>query len=223
MMRPAILGTVVSVLGMMYGAPGKGFAQHRGGHHSGGHHGGHGFGHGGHHGFGHGFGHGLGHGFGHSVGHGLGHGLGHGHHGHHRAHHFGHYGFGLYFGYGYYDPYYYPYYGWYGRPGYSLYYYGPYGYPSYTYTSVYIHEDKNAGYADRDPRPRSRPSSGPGGDRASFPEGVAVPRPLVEPEKAPEVLPLEGDEQSSGGSEDRKHRGNANETGPGPTEKRGPI
>lgn len=197
---------------------------------------GHGIGHGLGSGLGHGIGYGVGHGIGYGLGHGgygFGHGYGYGGYGYGSGYGYGHYGLGLYAGYGSY----YPYSGWYGGYGYPSYYgawgypsyyYGGYAYPSYyddsyTYAPTYIQSDDapeaypdipldapgrvpHAGDAGPD---MSRP---PGYEEPLVPDGSVIPRPLIQPKDAPEVLPPE--EEESHGSEDRDETTGSTESSP---------
>lgn len=90
-----------------------------------------------------------------------------------------------------------------------------YGVPdSYTYTSVYVEsdhtDDSYAGTARASPLTRppddQKPdvSEEPVDEEQSIPDGVAVPRPLVVPEEAPEVLPQEDENGASDGTEEEQ-------------------
>ena len=163
------------------------------------------------HDVGHGIGLAIGHGVGHGLGHGIGHGLGHGS-GPHDGHYYGHYG--LYAGHGYYSPYYYPsyYYPYYGS--YAGYGYPSYYYDSYAYAPVYVEsDDASDRYTDEVPDAQAVPEPGgegpdvagqSGDDEPSVPDGVVVPRPLVEPQVAPEVLPPEDEQELPNGLEEEE-------------------
>ncbi len=156
----------------------------------------------------------------HSIHPTIGHPRGFGSHGvRGSAVHSGRVGFGLYAGFGYYSPYYYPYYGSYGAYAYPSYYYD-----SYTYAPVYIeseetpdtYEDGAADVTSTSQGPANGADEGiPPDDERSIPDGVVVPRPLVEQQEAPEVLPPEEEEQSSSDSEDKGDMSGSNETRPG--------
>ncbi len=155
------------------------------------------FGHGrfsGHGGVGHGaVGHAAGDrhggGFAHSLGHGVGHALAHGSRNRHGFDSHGlHHGYGHYSALGLYDSYY-PWYGGYGFSSYS------------TYVPVYVQQDipviwgsDTQSQSDIIPQQAEEDWASPQGDSnlvPSFPDGVSVPRPLVESEEPPEVLPPE--------------------------------
>ncbi len=137
-------------------------------------------------------------------------------------------------GFGSYSPYYYSFSGSYGAYAYPSYYED-----SYTYAPVYIesedtldtYEEAAADVVSTAQAPADGPEIGtpPDDSQGSIPDGVVVPRPLVEPEEAPEVLPpedgaepqaapvvlpVEGHEEPSSGSEDRNDRADPNELRP---------
>ena len=96
-----------------------------------------------------------------------------------------------------------------------------YGVPyTYTYVPVYVEADStDDGYTTgRAPQPspqageqKPEVTEAPIDEEPSIPDGVAVPRPLVVPEVAPEVLPLEEEDDSSN---EVKDQADASQTDP---------
>lgn len=158
------------------------------------------------------------------MGHGYGHGYGYGHHDDYYYDSYYGFGFGLSLGYGNY-PLYHPHYYASYYPSYYPYYYASY-YPYYgsygasAYAPVVYIESQETLYTDEDDVTNETatlqtPADGvdigvaPDNDGRAFPEGMGAPRPLIEPQEAPEVLPpsVDGGETSSRLDDDGEERG----------------